>query len=100
MDETPVWADMVTGTAVESRDAKDVPLKIPGHENVRVTVCLTTKADGRKVKPFIVFVAEKWESKTLHDEFKSLCSIASFGNSWVNEELNLRWGNEVLGNFS
>ena len=53
MDETPVWNDMVSNTTVEFTGAKDVPMKSTGHEKVRVTVCLTAKGDGTKLKPFI-----------------------------------------------
>ena len=77
MDETPVWADLVSGTTIEKTGTKDVPLKTSGHEKVRVTVCLTARA--------------------LHEEFKSQCSISSSGNGWMNEELTLRWVKEILG---
>ena len=79
---------------------KDVPLKTSGHEKVRITVCLTARGDGRKLKPFIVFAAAKRESKALREEFKSQCSISSSGNGWMNEELTLRWVKEILGRFS
>ena len=73
--------------------------KTSGHEKVRITVNLTAKADGIKLKPFIVFSAAKRESKALHDEFKSKRSIASTANGWMNEELTLRWVDEILGKF-
>ena len=100
MDETPVWADMVSVTTIENTGTKDVPLKTSGHEKVRVTVCLTARGGGRKLKPFIVFAAAKRESKALHEEFKSQCSISSSGNGWMNKELTLRWVKEILGRFS
>ena len=100
MDETPVWADMVTDTTVESVGKKDIPMKITGHEKVRVSVCLAAKGDGTKMKPFIVFATAKYELKALHKEFKIQCSVASSGNGWMNEELTLRWINEVIGKFS
>ena len=100
MDETPVWADMVSGTTIEKTGTKDVPLKTSGHEKVKVTVCLTARGNGRKLNPFIVFTAAKRESKALHEEFKSQCSISSSGNGWMNEELTLRWVKEILGRFS
>ena len=66
----------VTGT-------KDVPLKTTGHKKVRASVCLTAKRDGTKLKPFIVFAGAKRESKSLHKEFKSGCSVASSMNGWM-----------------
>ena len=52
------------------------------------------------MKPFIAFAAAKRESKALHEEFKSQCSIASSGNGWMNEELTSRRVNEVIDKFS
>ena len=100
MDETAVWSDMVSATTVNKTGAKDVPLKSTGREKVRVSVCLTAKADGKKLKPFIVFAGAKRETKTLHSEYKNICSVASSTNGWMNEELTLRWIKEIIGMFS
>ena len=75
-------------------------MKSTGDEKVRVSVCLAAKLDGTKLKPFIVFGAAKRESKSLHDEYKRQCSVASSSNPWMNEELILRWCDEVLGQFT
>ena len=99
MDETAVWNDMVSETTVGATGAKDVPIKSTGHEKVWVFVCLTAKLDVTKLKPFIIFDAAKRESKSLHDECKWQCSVASSSNAWMNEELTLRWCDEVLGQF-
>ena len=71
MDKTPVWADMVTDTTVESVGKKDIPIKTAGHKKIRVSVCLAVKGDGTKMKPFIVLAAAKRESKALHDILKA-----------------------------
>ena len=55
MDETSVWNDMVFNTTVEKTGFKEVPMKSTGHDKIRVSVCLTRKADGTRLKPFIVF---------------------------------------------
>ena len=55
MDETAVWADMVANTTVDDIGTRSVSLKTTGHEKVRVSVCLSAKADGAKLKPMIVF---------------------------------------------
>ena len=75
-------------------------MKSTGHEKVRVSVCLAAKLDGTKLKPFIVFSAVKRESKSLHDKYKRLCPVTSSSNAWMNEELTLRWCDEVLGHFT
>ena len=100
MDETPVWNDMVSSTTVDKTGSKDVPLKTTGHEKVRVSVWLAAKGDGRKHKPFVVIAGAKRESKALHEEYKRQCSVASSTNGWMNEELTLRWINEIVGTFA
>ena len=52
------------------------------------------------MKLFIVFAATKPELKAVQEEFKIQCSIVSSGNGWMNEELTLRWINEVISKFS
>ena len=78
---------MVTDTTVERVGKKDILMKTTGHEKVMVSVCLAAKRDGTKMKPCIVSAVAKRESKALHKEFKSYCSIVSSGNGWMNEEL-------------
>ena len=46
-------------------------MKSTGHEKCRVSVCLTAKANGSKLKPFIVFKNAKHEAKALSEEFKT-----------------------------
>ena len=75
-------------------------MKSTGHDKVRVSVCLTGKADGTRLKPFIVFKVAKRESKALHDEFNRKCLVATSANGWMNEDLTLRWCNEILGQVS
>ena len=55
MDETAVWANMLSETAVDRLGSKIVSLTTTGHEKVRVSVCLSARADGSKLKPMIVF---------------------------------------------
>ena len=69
MDETAVWNDMASETAVEATSTKDVLVKSTGHEKVHVFVCLAAKLNGTKLKPYIVFGAARRESKSLHDEY-------------------------------
>ena len=100
MDETPVWKDMVSSTTVDKTGSKVVPLKTTGHEKVRVSVCIAAEDDGTKLKPFVVFAGAKRESKALHEEYTRQCSVASSANGWMNEELTLRWINEIVGTFA
>ena len=81
MDETAVWKDMVSETTVKATGAKDVAMKSSGHEKVRVSVCLAAKLDATKLQPFTVFGAAKREPKSLHNEYKRQCSVASSSNA-------------------
>ena len=100
MDETAVWNDMVSNTTVEKTGSKEVNMKTTGHDKVHVSVCLAGKVDGTRLKPFIVYKGAKRESESLHDEFNRKCSVASSANRWMNEDLTLRWCNEILGQCS
>ena len=55
MAETAVLSDKVGNVTVDTIGTKCVPLKTTGNEKVKVSVCLTAKADWIKLKPFIVF---------------------------------------------
>ena len=100
MDETPVWADMVSDTTVDKTDAPTITMKSTGHEKCRVSVCLTAKADRSKFKPFIVFKNAKRETKALSEEFKMRCVIVSSSNGWMNDGLTMEYTKKVLGTFS
>ena len=68
---------MVSSTTVDKTGSKDIPLKMAGHEKVKVSVCLATKGDGSKLKSFVVFAQAKRESKCLHEEYECQCSVGS-----------------------
>ena len=100
MDETAVWSDMVGNVTVDTTGTKDVLLKSTGNEKVKVSVCLNAKANGTKLKPFIVFQGANPEATALNEEFKSRCVAASSSNGWMNEELVSKFLRQVLVMFS
>ena len=55
MDETPLWLDMPGDTTVSRIGERSVSIRTTGHDKGRFTVILAAMADGRKLKPFIVF---------------------------------------------
>ena len=63
MDETPIWADMVSDTTVDVTGRTTVTVKTTGHEKSRVSVSIAAKADGTKLPSFIVFKSAcvKWQ---------------------------------------
>ena len=83
MEEISASNGMVSNTTIDKQGAKTVCLKT----KCMVSVCLAAKADGTKLKPFVVFRAVKRESKSLDEEFESRCVVKSYGNAWMNEEL-------------
>ena len=87
MDQTAVWQYMLSSTTVDNVGEKSIRLKTTGHERSKVSVCLTAKADGIKLKPFIVFLGAKRETKQLNEEYKNRCCAASSVNGWMNEDL-------------
>ena len=99
MDETAVWQDVLSNTTVDEVGEK-TRLKTTGHEKSKVSVCLAAKADGTKLKPFVVFPSTKCETKQLDEGCKNKCFVASSVNGWMNEELTLSWVKRVLGKFS
>ena len=87
MNETTVWSDMVGNTTVNATGAKGMPLKSTGNEKVCISICLTVKVDGMKMKPFVIFQGAKWEDAALNENFKDCYVVASSSNAWVSKEL-------------
>ena len=100
MDQTAVWQYMLSSTTVDNVGEKSIRLKTTGHERSKVSVCLTAKADGIKLKPFIVFLGAKRETKQLNEEYKNRCYVASSVNGWMNEDLTRDQVKGVLDKFS
>ena len=98
MDEIPVWQDMVRTTTKQG--SKDVVLKSTGHEKACVSVCFTARADGQKMKPFIIFKGAKRDVLKLNKEFYGRCVAASSENGWMNTPLTIEWVQKVLGSLS
>ena len=82
MAETAVWHEMISNTIVRDKGAKSVVLKMTGHEKSKVTVTLanvtlTAKANGDKLKPYIVFPGHKREVQNLKKDpaIKNRCYV-------------------------
>ena len=99
MDDTPVWSDMVSDTTVDKTGARTVTRKSTGHEKCRLSVYLTVKADGMKLKPFIVFKNIKRGTNTINGEFKTRCMIVTSSNGWMNNDLTIKYTKKVLETF-
>ena len=99
MDDAPVWSDMVSDTTVDKTGTCSVTMKSADHEKCRVSVCLTAKTDGIKLKPFIVFKNAKRQTKTLNNEFKTRCGIVTSSNGWMNNDLTIEYAKKSSENF-
>lgn len=100
MDETAIWQDMLSNTTDDSIGHNTIAMKTAGHEKTKVSVCWTAKADGTKLKPFIIFPGAKRETKLLNEELKDKWIVVSSSNGWMNDKLTLDWVRSVLGKFS
>ena len=90
MDETPLWLDMPGDTTVTRTGERSVSIRTTGHDKGRFTVILTAKADGTKLKPFVVF-------KGVHPiaELQRVRGVVvtMSRNGWMNETLTIKvWG--------
>ena len=97
MDETPIWTDMPSATTVDMKGSKVVPIKTASHEKQCITVCLAFKADGTKIKPFVVLPGLKVRPKVAAINGAIVkCSK----NGWMNDELTAQWVDEVWDSFA
>ena len=55
MDETPLWMDMPGETTVSRAGERTLSIRTTGHDKGRFTVVLAAMADGKKLKPYVVF---------------------------------------------
>ena len=96
MDETPVWMDMPSSRTVTRTGERSVCIRTAGNEKKRFTVVLGAYADGRKMKPFIVFKGKR--------AIPGASSIPGVivklsDNGWMNEALTIEWITECYGIF-
>lgn len=96
-DETPVWFEGVGATTINRCGAKDVAVLTTGHEKMRCTVMLSAKADGKKLKPFVV-LKRKRPLVELEKQFPGIV-IAYSENGWMNESLTAEYLRRVIGSF-
>ena len=76
----PVQYNMVFKSTIDDRGVKVVAMKSTGHEKVNVSVCLSARADGTKLKPMIVFKDAKQDVNAIHKKMKGKAVVASSSN--------------------
>ena len=97
IDETPLWLDMPGDTTVMRAGERTVSIRTTGHDKGRFTIILAAMADGRKLKPFVVFKGVR-----IIPEFTLVPGVvvALSRNSWMNEPLTVKWVDSVWGHLS
>ena len=96
MDETPLWLDMPGETTITRRGERSVPLRTTGHDKGRFTVVLSAMADGRKLKPYVVFKGVR----AIPEMNTNGVVVALSKNGWMNEELTKDWVKRVWGSLN
>ena len=94
MDKTSVWNNMIAET-VSRKGEMTISLKSTGHGKVLVSVCLAAR--GRdEIEAVCCLPWSKNGSCGTNDEFKNKCVVATSINAWKNEELTLKWIQQVF----
>ena len=88
---------MPSNTTVTHAGERSVPINTTGHEKDRFTVCLAAKADGSKLKPFVVFKGVRQDARLLR--FNGVV-VAYSRNGWMNEELTKIWIEKIWGRLA
>ena len=99
MDETACWFDTPSETTIACTGACSIPPKTTGREKQHFMVILTAKADGTKLKPFIVF---KGKGTRLVKDLQRISGVvARFSkNGWMNDALTIDYLQSIIGTFS
>ena len=87
MDETPLWLETPRDTTIARRGERSIPLRTTGHEKSRFTVILSAMADGRKLKPYVVFKGVR----AIPEQNTPGVVVGLSKNGWMNEELTKDW---------
>ncbi len=99
MDETPCWMDMPSSTTIAPTGSRSVALKTSGHEKDHFSVVLSARADGTKLKPFIVF---KGKGTRLIKALQQIPGVVVrfSANGWLNDTLTIEYLRTIIGSFS
>ena len=85
-DETAVWYDTISKQTVEEKSCKEVSVRLTGHAKNRLTVLLSAKGDGTKLKPYIL-LPRKRPVPELVKKFGSKAILVFQGMNCMNQAL-------------
>ena len=94
MDETPLWMDMPGETTVSRAGERTISIRTTRHDKGHFTVVLAAMADGRKLKPYVVFK----DVRPVAELAKIPGVVVVYSrNGWMNEELTKDWISRAWG---
>ena len=95
-DETALWYDALSNSTLAAKSSKAVAVRSTGHTKNPITVTLSTKGDGNKLKPYIL-LPRKRAMPDLVAEYGG-CVVMTFeGTNWMNQELTGDYLSKVIG---
>ena len=88
---------MPGSTTIARSGERSVPVRTTGHDKNRFTVVLSAMADGRKLKPYVVF-----KGKRQIPELQKVPGVvvALSSNGWMHEELTKDWARRSWGKLN
>ena len=92
MDETPMYFDMPGNTTVDKVGSKTVSVKTTGHERQHFTVVLACQANGKKIRPLVIFKRKNMPKET----FPPGVVVKVHPKGWMDEALIKVWLDEVF----
>ena len=97
-----MWHNIISNAAVTDKGAKSVVLETASHGKSKVTVTSAAKANGDKLKPYIVFPGHKPEVQKLKKDpaIKNHSYVESTINGLLNENTTTDWVENVLKTFT
>eukprot|EP00117_Sycon_ciliatum_P027618 scpid68464/ scgid22398/ Pogo transposable element with KRAB domain len=95
-DETAVWLDPIGKNCITTKGAKDVIVQTLGHEKVHVTVMLCARANGTKVKPYVL-LPRKRPVPAIVQKFGGTLILNWAGKVWMDNSLTEDFLRRAIG---
>lgn len=97
MDETPVWFEMPGKSTLSECGEKEIRATSTGHEKEKLTVTLSTYADGTKLPPLVNLSGVRPPPKNEIPAGVVIYMCGAGKKSWANEESINFWLKRVWG---
>ena len=97
MDETPLWLDMPGDMTITRQGDRTVCIHTTGHDKMRFIVVLSAMADGRKLKPYVIFKGVRQVAELVVTDG---VVVAFSCNGWINKQLTKDWVDRAWGRLN